>query len=192
MANPLANVKPSPRVKMAARLYATGACKTKREASRVAGLHPNYLTMLTQPSGGSESVKHIVNETDAMLENEAVEESVILRKLGRQALKALAGLLHSDNLHVRFKAAQDLADRSPHVAKTQKVQIESLTLSGQDVQELARALTESHKRSDKFDQVVSVGLIEVPDIPTKELPSGVEASGVQSSSVEDRQEAGSQ
>jgi len=173
MSNPLRagafrDIKASPRVKLAARLYATGACKTKCEASTTAGLHPNYLTMLTSDKNGSTEVKRLISDTDAMLENEAIEETVILKKLGRLGLKTLAQLLHSDNQHVRFKAAQDLADRSPMTAKTQKLQVESVTLTGQDVKELAAALTEAHKQSERYEQVITKGLVEVSDLPTSE------------------------
>jgi hypothetical protein len=175
MANPLANVKPSPRVRMAARLYATGACKTKKEASALAGLHPNYLTMLTGQAIGSEPVKRLVNDLTEMLDDETVATSVIIHKLGRQAIKRISQLMYSDSEHISLKAAQDLADRAPDTSKTQKVSIDSFTLSGQDAKELAAALVESATRSAQFDQITTEGLIEVKDIENL-LAETIEAS----------------
>lgn len=172
MANPLANIQPSPRTRMAARLYVTGAAKTKREASVLAGLSSNYLTMLTAPNGGSEAIKRLVSDTDRMIEDKSIDESVIIRKLGREALGRIAALMQSPNDHVSLKAAQDLADRSPYTAKTQKLEIDAFTLSGQDAKELAAAIIESVKPSDLRDKVAVEGLIEVSDLPQPEVKSG--------------------
>lgn len=155
----------SPRVRMAARLYATGAAKTKKEASSLAGIHPNYLTMLTQPNGGTEAVKRLISDTDRMIEDESIDESVIIRKLGRKAIAHIARLMDtSTNEHVSLKAAVDLADRSPVTAKTQKHEFTGLTLSGADVKELAAAMVESGRASPIQAEVMRSGLIEVDDV----------------------------
>jgi hypothetical protein len=155
---------------MAARLYATGVAATKKEASVLAGLHPNYLTLLTRPNGGSEQVKRIVTEISKMIEDKAIDESVIIRKLGREALGRIAELMVSPNDHVSLKAAQDLADRSPHTAKTQRFEVDAFTLSGQDVKALAAALVESARPSDLRDKVALEGLVEIADLPQPEVP----------------------
>lgn len=172
MSNPLANVKATPRTAMAARLYATGAVATKQEASVLAGLHPHYLTMLTRPGGGSEQVKRIVSDISRMIDDTAIDESVIIRKLGREALGRIAELMASPNDHVSFKAAQDLADRSPHTAKTQRFEVDAFTLSGQDAKALAAALIESATPSDLRNKVAVDGLVEIADLPQPEVPDG--------------------
>jgi hypothetical protein len=178
MSNPLTNIGangPSPRVRMALRLYQTGACKTKREASELAGLHPNYLTMLTSPNGGSEPVKRLANDLSQMLDDETIDTSIIMRKLGRKALGKLASLMDSDNAHVSFKAAQDLADRAPETSKTQKVHLDTFSLSGQDAKEIAAALVEASKHSPIRQDVITRGLIEVQDM-MQEVPNAKASS----------------
>lgn len=163
----------SPRVRLAARLYATGAAKTKKEASEMAGLHPNYLTMLTSENG-SEKVKSLINDVDTLVADESIETSKLIRILGRRALGKIGGLMESQNEHVALKAAQDLADRSPDTSKTQKVQVESLTLDGEDVRELTKAMLESARERERYAHVAVDGLVEVdvdlaPQKPTEML-----------------------
>ena len=105
------NIKPSPRVKLATRLYTTGICRTKKEASEAAGLHPNYLTMLTGPNG-SDPVKHLMNEIDQKIEDKTIETSALIQSLGRKALSRMSTLMDAGSEGVQFRAAQDLLDRS--------------------------------------------------------------------------------
>lgn len=164
-------ILPSARVKMAARLYVSGACKTKREASAAAGLHPNYLSMLTSPNRGSEPVKMLIDEMHGMINDKTVDTSVVIERLGRMALGKLAGLMHSDNEHIVLKAAQDLADRAPSTSKTTKLQVDHLTLHGEDAKALAKALVESAQDDSEFDEVLEGDFVEVDiDQPQPVLP----------------------
>ena len=149
----LAAVKVSPRVRQAALLYGSGALPTKRAASEAAGLHPNYLTMLT--NAGNEEVGRIISETQRMIENEAVSMSTVLQTLGRKAVGRIAQLMEfSASEKIQLEAAKDLADRTPNTAKTQMHQVTSLTIAGEDAKELARALVSSaHARSQYSDEV---------------------------------------
>lgn len=165
----------SPRVRLAARLYATGAAKTKKEASEMAGLHPNYLTLLTG-ANGSEKVKSLINDVDAMIEDESIATSKIIQRLGRKALGRLANLMDSENEHVALKAAVDLADRAPETSKTQKIQVESLTLDGTDVRALTQAMLESAREREKYSHVAVEGLVEVEIDKPAELPFGTSSS----------------
>lgn len=169
--NPLAGVKPSARVKMAIRLYATGACKTKKAASAAAGLHPNYLSMLTS-TNGSDQVKRLLNDVDAMIEDKTVETSAIITMLGRKAIGRLAHMMDSASEGIALKAAVDLADRSPETAKTQKMQVESFSLSGQDAKELALAMVESARSESRYKHIAVEGLDEIGITgPSQELPA---------------------
>jgi len=165
----------SPRVRLAARLYATGAAKTKKEASEMAGLHPNYLTLLTGENGSSK-VKNLINDVDSMIEDESIATSKIIQRLGRKALGRLANLMDSPNENVALKAAVDLADRAPETSKTQKIQVESLTLDGEDVRALTHAMLESARLRGDYAQVAVDGLVEVEIDKPAELPAGTSKS----------------
>lgn len=160
--------KLSPRVRLAARLYGTAVCKTKKEASIAAGLHPNYLTLLTGAASGSEKVRNLINDIDTVINDESISTSVLLQKLGRKAIGAIARSMESDNEHVALKAAIDLADRSPETSKTQKVSLESFTLDGADVKALAAAMVESAKVASTYRHAGVDGLIEIEVGPVAE------------------------
>ena len=140
--SPLSKIKPSPRVKQAAVLYATGVASSKKQASQMAGLHPNYLTMLT--SAGNEEVNRIVSETQRRVLDQTVDTATILNELGRKALSTVVGIMEAGQSEaLRLKAAIDLADRSPETSKVVRAQVTSLTLDGEDAQKLAEALLQS-------------------------------------------------
>lgn len=174
--------KLSPRVRLAARLYSTGTCKTKKEASTAAGLHPNYLTILSGPTSGSELVKRLINDVDAAIHDQSISTSQLLQRLGREAVGRIAQLMDSDNEHVALKAAVDLADRSPETSKTQKVSVESFSLDGEDVKSLAAAMVEAAKVSTTYADVGTRGLVEIEvdavephttrPSPSEERPNG--------------------
>jgi len=155
---------------MAARLYATGACRTKKAASLAAGLHPNYLTMLTSPANGSVPVLRMLNDIDEKIEDQTIETSAIISLLGRKALGKIAHLMNNGSEGTQLKAAIDLADRAPETSKTQKVQLDSFSLSGQDVKDLAAAMVESAKAQSAYADVAIHGLDEIGLTPLKEIP----------------------
>lgn len=171
MASPaLASITPSPRVKLAAKLWLTGTARTKREASRMAGLHPNYLTMLTGPNGSVQLMQYI-NEMEARIEDGTVEMSQVLQELGRKAIVNMARLMESSGKdEVKLRAAVELAERSPETQKIMRAEVTSLTLSGEDAKELARAMIESRTQSEQFDHIASDGLIEVDTDDRGESP----------------------
>jgi hypothetical protein len=178
--NPLANIQPTPRVVLAARLWKTSICKTKKEASIAAGLHPNYLTMLTAPNGGSEAVKRLCGEIDKMVEDQTVDMSHILRYAGRKAIGRIAALMDSSKEEIALKAAQDLADRAPETQKTQRVAVESFSLNGEDARELAKAIMESSQAAEQYREIAINGLdeattedknVRVLELPTSPKPS---------------------
>jgi hypothetical protein len=153
---------------MAARLYATGAVPTKADAARIAGVHPQYFTALTNEN---EHVRRLVDEIQGMIDDKAVDESVILRKMSRQALGRIYELMHSSNERVSLDAAKDLADRGPATSKTQKLEVSSLRIGSEDVQQLIKAMVESSKPSPLFEVVTKEGLVEVRD-NSHGLPGG--------------------
>lgn len=161
-AAPLRDVKPSARVKLAAMLYVTGACPTKKAASTAAGLHPNYLTMLTSPNNGSSATLALLDELTRELQDKTIDMSVVMNRLGRLGLSKLAQLaIGGSNERIQLDAAKTLADRSPETAGIQKVQVDALTLGTADAQAIAAALVESARLSQDFEKVAIEGLVEL-------------------------------
>lgn len=183
--NPLANVRPSHRVKMALRLLVTGACRTKREASEAAGLHPQYLTMLTAPGGGSDPVKEMMADIEQMMNDKTVDMSIVIQKLGRLGVGKMAQLaLMGGNERIQLDAAKSLADRSPETAGIQKVQVDPFSLGAQDAKMLAAALVESAALRNKFADVAENGLVEI-DL-TQGEKDAMRLPGTESSTVQAR------
>lgn len=150
----------SPAVRLAARLYATGACKTKKEASAAAGLHPNYLTLLT--SNNNPLVNGLIAEIDAKLAEDSLDMSALIVKLGRRAVRNMAALMEdAQSEMIRFKAAQDLADRSPETVKTQHHVVDSFHASREDVDRMIAALTESSGMAQEFAEAANGDYVRV-------------------------------
>lgn len=159
---PLRDVQPSARVKLAAMLYVTGACPTKRAASIAAGLHPQYFTMLTSPSRGSSATLELLDQLTVELQDKSIDMSVVMNRLGRLGLTKLAQLaIGGSNERIQLDAAKTLADRSPETAGIQKVQVDSLTLGQADAKAIAAALVESAKLADVYSDVAKHGLVEL-------------------------------
>lgn len=152
------DIKLSPRVRLAAVAYAAGTVTTKREAARLAGVTKEHFTHMTNHN---EETRRIINDTSQMINDETIATSKILQMLSRKAIGRLADLMESPNDAIAFRAAQDLADRGPETQKTQRLQVESLTLTGEDAKQLAKAMVESADVSRRFAHVAVDGLTEV-------------------------------
>lgn len=108
-------------------------------------------------------------ELDDKLNDKTLETSVLLHKLGREALDRIAGLMRfSSNENIILRASQDLADRAPGTQKIQKHQVEAFTLSGRDSAAIAAAMVEAAKVRQGYAEVMQGNFIKVP----LELPSG--------------------
>jgi hypothetical protein len=167
MIEALRRTEPSPRVRMAIHLYTSGVCGTKREASAAAGLHPNYLTMI---SNSSEPVQRLMDTLTSRIEDETVDSSAVLRTLGRKGIAKIYSLMETAAKEdVQLKAAQDLADRSPETQKTQRLEVSGLSLGASDAKELARALVESAHENRTFAHIAIEGLDEVQMVETPTL-----------------------
>lgn len=161
--------KASPRIRMAARLYASGACRTKREAARVAQINPEWFTTM---SNHNPETRRIADAVDAAIDDQSVDMSTTLRTIGREAIKKIRGLMEADNPHIALKAAVDLADRSPEVSKIHKHEVAGqMSVRPDDAKMLAEALVaaaEARRRyvdqvKDGFSRVeVEVALAPVP------------------------------
>lgn len=151
--------KINPRVRMAARLWATGGAPTKAAAARAVGLNKTWFTLMTNHN---EQVKRLVNDIDARIEDESADMSAVLRTLGRKAIAKISNLMQTAGKEeIQFKAAVDLADRSTETSKIQKLQIESMQISSTDAKELAKSLVEAAKVSLRFKEAVAGDFVKV-------------------------------
>ena len=159
----------SPKVKLAARLYGTGLVKTKKEAAAIAEISEQHFSNLTGPSGNPE-LKALMNNVDAAVADQTVDMGAVLQQLGRESIKTINDIRKdSDSELVRLKAAQDLADRSPEVSKTQKTVSTALTIDAKDAAALASALREGSEVADDFHEIVDMGYVGV-DLDAAQVP----------------------
>jgi len=135
---------PSPRHRMAARLYASGALPSKRSAALAMGLSPSSLYLMTAPGIQNPGMRRIEDDIDAKIHDQTVQTSSVLQLIGREAILKLRGLMRGASSEgLQFKAAQDLADRSPETSKTIKAAIISAPLDSKDAKELAIAMVQA-------------------------------------------------
>lgn len=155
----------SPRVKLALRLYVMGAAKTKKEAAAMAGLQYSSLATIRRDP----QVLRFMEELDAEIAAEAVNTSELLKRLGRRAIRNIAGFMESEAVkdEVRFKAAQDLADRSPETSKVLKVHSEAtLTMSPEDVLRLRAAMLDGAQNKILYAEAAEGNFVKVNDEST--------------------------
>ncbi len=153
-------IEPSPRMRLAAYLYATGAEKTKKDAALAASVDPVYFGMLTNHSI---PMNRLINQTKSMIEDETISMSTVLQRLSRKAVGRIADLMDtSENEGIALKAAQDLADRHPETSRTSKIQVDAgLTIGTADAKALAAALVESATISNSLAHIARDGLVEI-------------------------------
>lgn len=170
--------QPSPRVRNALRLYASGAVKSKKEAAEAVGLSPQALYTPTMPSLGDTPTRRLMNEIDAALDDKTVDMSRVLAMLSRKAVKKINSLMdNSENEHIQLKAAVDLADRAPETSKTHKVAVANIRMNSDDAKELAAAMVESARARREFAHVAEGDFVQVTtdaDIPLPKHAKRVE------------------
>jgi hypothetical protein len=168
----------SPRVRLAARLYATGACATKQEAAEAAGLSPSYFSVITAPGGGEgtgpvakrRQVHTFMDDLDQKLEDKIITTSAALELLARKALTKVGDLMeNSGNQAIQLKAAQDLLDRNPETSKVQKIATAGFTLDAADAKEMAAALVASARIRLQFESDVQGDYVRVPVDPLQSI-----------------------
>lgn len=162
------NMELSPRVKLATRLWVTGACKTQKEAAQAAGIHPMYLSLVKRENP---RMTELINQIDREIHDGTIDMSKVLIKLGRRAIRNIAHLSeNAEKEDIRFRASVDLADRSPETVKTHKVQAEGeMNLRVEDVAAITRALVEGARLRQQFPEAATGNFIRVED-PSLALP----------------------
>jgi hypothetical protein len=159
-------IKPlTPRVKLAARLYATGAAKTKRQAAEMAGLSPSvfYITSTTEPQ-----VSDLILEIDREMAAEHVNMAKLLEKAGRRAVRNVFKLMETSNDEkIQLAAAKDLADRSPETSKVTKVDLSvSVPISQDQFEAMRKAMLESANLAQQFPTAASGNFVTAGDAST--------------------------
>jgi hypothetical protein len=150
-------IKPGPRVRMAARLYASGAVPTKRAACEAVGLHPAYLTMLRE----NPEVVTIISEVDRAISDKNTSLSELIQLMARKAAQKLNSLVDSNNEHVALKAVGEVLDRTPETSRTMKHQVTSFKMESSDAAALALALVEGARAKEKFIALASGDFVKV-------------------------------
>lgn len=159
-----------PRTKLALKLYVSGAVRTQAEAAAVAGVTQATVSNARRSVEG----RAYENTFDAQVQERSVSLSAVIAKLSEKALSVMEEQIDNGSTEdVRFKAAKDILDRNPETSKTNKVQVESFTLAGRDVQALATALAEG-RRAHELDETVAKGdFIRVEEISDRPPLLGV-------------------
>lgn len=159
---------------MAARLYATGAVKSKKAACEAMGLHPAYLGMLL--NNGNEGVNKILSETDTMIADRSIQMSAVLDALSRRAIGKIAKLMDvASSEKVQLDAAKDLADRGPETMKVQRHQIDGgLSIRSQDAAALAAALVQAADVQQRYVEAAQGDFVKLVKAIPGEVQNGDE------------------
>ena len=169
----------SPRVKLAIRLYGSGAVRTMSEASVAAGMSKQGLYFRKHQDRRMDIYLH---QLEKQIHDGTVDMSQVLQRLGRQAIVNIAHLgTVAQKEDVRLRANQDLADRSPETAKTHKVKLEEdIHITPKAIENLQKALLESAASRAQFVQVISGDYVTVDEESStrhmKQLPAPSNAS----------------
>jgi hypothetical protein len=145
-------------VKLATRLYVTGAVATKREAAEAAGINGSYFSI----AGKRPDVQEFADELDRKLAEKTITLSAAIEELSRKALRTMGSLMDSNNQAIQYKASSDILDRNPETSKTHKHQVSSFSLSGEDAKSLAHALVKSTEARRLYGQDVQSDFVRIP------------------------------
>lgn len=147
----------TPKTRHALRLVAAGV-HTAREASRLIGRNPGYITNLKKVNP---HVRAYLKKLEDDIDAGTVNMSVAMQELGRKGIVMIARMMEAEGVvkdELRLKAAMDLADRSPETSKTSKISVEGdLTLRQGDAAALMSALVEAAEASRTYRAEVSQG-----------------------------------
>ena len=181
----------SPRVRLAARLYASGLAPTKGQAADAAGLSRQTFYLVSSPGVDNPEIKNLLGETDRIVLDKTATLSSRVHALADRAVETLHRLVQSNNEHVALKAASDVLDRVPETSKTLKHEVRGgFALGHEEAKLLATALAAGARVREKNELLASGNVVHVEieeptsngktkEIPGPEGDSGdyVEASG---------------
>jgi hypothetical protein len=152
----------SPRVRMALRMYAHGACNLSQAADAM-GLSVGYLSIVKNSAIGQK----FMQTAHQIIDEKAANTSALIAGLSHRAVQVLGTMMEdSPSEQIRLKAAIDLADRGPETSKIQKHQVESFTLSGKDAQDIAAALVRGATVHERYAHLAEGNFDKVQEIPS--------------------------
>lgn len=160
----------TPKTKLALKLYVSGAARTQEEAAAIVGCHKQSVSNMRRTKTGRE----FEDGFDSGVTERMMSLSAVIDRLSKKAVVVMEDLIDNGSTEdVRFKAAKDILDRNPETSKTNKVQVESFTLSGRDAKELALAMTEGRLAVAKFEEATEGDFVRVQEVT--ERPNILEA-----------------
>lgn len=167
----------TPRVAHAARLYASGAMPTKKAAALAVGLKPTTLYATTGRASGSPLAQSLMEDVQTQVHERAIDVGALLHRLSVEAISTIDHVRRNGTTEdIRLKAAIDLADRGPQTSKVQKMQVESFTLAGKDVDAIRQAMAESVRvqqlHADVTGDFEQLGAMEDLHDDSRRLASG--------------------
>lgn len=154
-----------PRIRHAARLYASGAVRTKQEAAEAVGVNPSYFNIVTQPghARSNPQIIELMDEIERSIHDKTVSLSSVIEAVSREAVEEMRDLINnSQNEAIRLKAASDILDRNPETSKTQKHQLSSFSLGSEDAKALAAALVKSAEAQRLYGHVGKGDFVRIP------------------------------
>lgn len=159
--------KISPATARAIDLLMTGAVKTQKEAAEAVGLSAVSLGMNIRSAAGIQ----YINSAHEAIRDKTIDTSVLIDKLSRRAVEVIGDLMEdAQKEDIRLRAAIDLADRGKETAKTQKLQVDSFTVSGRDVASLAEAMVAAAQLRETYAEAATGNYLKAGD-------SGAEPTG---------------
>lgn len=174
----LRDVNPGPRVRLACRLYASGAVSSKLEACRAVGLAPQYLSMLD--SAGNEVTRRIQDQVEEAIHDDTIALSRVVQIASRKALRVMNKLMDSADESIALKSSSDILDRNPETSKSFKATIGTFSLDTADVKDIAHALVESARIKERLASAPTGDYVQV-EIESGEgkvqIPQGAQAHG---------------
>lgn len=139
-------------MKLAIKLYQSGAVRTKYEAARAASVDPSTLYLLTAPSVADPQVKQLTTQVDQLVTDTTVSTKQLVEQLSRKAIQKIGNLMEgAESERVQLDAAKDLADRGSETSKVQKHQVESWSLGADSAKALAAAMVEAAKVRKEYE-----------------------------------------
>jgi len=110
------------------------------------------------PQAVSDALRHsplamqYAEQLQQAIHAKVVDLSVVIERMSTKAVARIGMLIDTASKEdVQLRAAQDILDRNPTTSKTRRVQIESLSLTGKDVEALTKAMTSGAGLREEFE-----------------------------------------
>ena len=146
---------------MGLKLYVSGAVKTQREAAAAVGVTAQSISNARRSLTGKSFEKGF----DTEVTERSMSLSAVIAALSVKALDVMEEqITNGSSEDIRFKAAKDILDRNPETSKTNKIQMESFTLTGRDAKELAAALAEGRILQPMDMQAMTGDVVRVAEV----------------------------